>query len=210
MMIATEEEARAFVAQRADAAGMARLDKFVARLQVANTTQNLVSKASMEHVWQRHIADSAQLLDHVPRETSPWMDFGSGAGLPGLVVAAIDPSRKTFLIESRKLRIEWLTEMIGQLQLTNCRVLGGDATRVDCIPAAVISARAFAPMDRLVALSARFSTSSTRWVLPKGRSAAQEVAALPESLRGMFHVEQSVTDAEAGIVVGTGAVETAQ
>lgn len=207
-MIATEEEARAFVEQRTDAAGMARLDKFVARLEIANETQNLVSKASMAHVWQRHIADSAQLLDHVPRETSPWVDFGSGAGLPGLVIAALDPSRRIFLIESRKLRIAWLTEMIAQLNLTNCSILGGDAKRVASIQAAVISARAFAPMDRLVALSARFSTSATRWVLPKGRSAAQEVAALPKALRRMFHVEQSITDPEAGIVVGTGAVET--
>lgn len=206
-MIASEEQARAFVAERSDAVALARLESFIARLRIANETQNLVSRASLDGVWRRHIADSAQLLDHVPRETSPWVDFGSGAGLPGLVVAAIQPDRRVFLVESRKLRTAWLSEMIQELELRNCSVLAGDASRVNVFDAQVISARAFAPMDRLIALSARFSTSSTRWVLPKGRSAAQEVATLPPALRGMFHVEQSLTDPEAGIVVGVGAVE---
>jgi 16S rRNA (guanine527-N7)-methyltransferase len=68
----------------------------------------------------------------------------------------------------------------------------------------VISARAFAPLDRLLRLSARFSTTATQWVLPKGRSAEQEVQELPGRYRGMFHVEQSLTEAEAGIIVGKG------
>jgi 16S rRNA (guanine527-N7)-methyltransferase len=68
--------------------------------------------------------------------------------------------------------------------------------------AAVISARAFAPLDKLLDLSARFSTSATMWLLPKGASAQHELA----ELRGwahMFHVEQSLTDPAAGIIVGT-------
>ena len=60
------------------------------------------------------------------------------------------------------------------------------------------------PLDRLLALSARFSTRTTYWVLPKGRSAAQEVSELPKNRRTMFHVEQSHTDSEAGIIVGRG------
>lgn len=70
----------------------------------------------------------------------------------------------------------------------------------------VISARAFAPIKRLVSLSGRFSTTDTRWVLPKGRSAIQELASLPDELKASFHVEQSKTDPEAGIIVGNGHV----
>jgi 16S rRNA (guanine527-N7)-methyltransferase len=77
---------------------------------------------------------------------------------------------------------------------------------VDSFEAAVISARAFAPLTRLLALSARFSTRDTLWLLPKGRSAVQEVATLPRDSAELFHVEQSVTDAEAGIVIGRGRV----
>jgi 16S rRNA (guanine527-N7)-methyltransferase len=68
----------------------------------------------------------------------------------------------------------------------------------------VICARAFAPLSKLLSLSARFSTPDTLWMLPKGRSAAQELSEQPESIRAMFHVEQSRTDPEAGLVIGTG------
>lgn len=203
----SEDEARTFVADRCDAADFGRLEQFVARLKSANELQNLVSRASLEKVWLRHIADSTQLLDHVPRETSPWLDLGTGAGLPGLVLAMIQPTRRFILVESRNLRIEWLTETIENLRIQNCKLIASDLRNVARFDAAIISARAFAPLDRLVAQSARFSTADTRWVLPKGRSAAQEVAALPSLLRAMFHVKQSVTSQEAGIVLGTGKVE---
>lgn len=209
MILSSESAAKAYVARRCDSVDLARLEEFVDLLSVASERQNLVSKGSISSVWQRHIADSAQLVDHVPRETGPWLDLGSGAGFPGLIVAIIAPNRRVILVESRNLRIEWLNSVIDTLRIVNCEVRGNDLRRVQSFEAGVISARAFAPLDRLVAQSARFSTTDTRWLLPKGRSARQEVAALPAHLHAMFHVEQSVTDAEAGIVVGTGQVEIA-
>lgn len=183
------------------------LERFAVRLAEANQLQNLVSRSSLEAIWVRHIADSAQLLDHVSRGTSTWLDLGTGAGFPGLVLAIMRPDRSYILVEARTLRSHWLRETIACLELRNCEVHGCDIRAVPDFGAGVISARAFAPLPRLIAQSARFSTAATRWVLPKGRSAAQEIAALPASLRSMFHVEQSVTDREAGIVVGTGQVE---
>ncbi len=205
--LGTEEEARAFVAGRCAANDFVRAETFVQLLIAANETQNLVSQKSLSSVWLRHIADSAQLLDHVPRETGPWLDIGTGAGFPGLILAVLDPRRPYILVESRNLRIQWLKDVVGALTISNCTVVGADASRIDAVQAGVISARALAPLDRLVALSARFSTTTTHWVLPKGRSASQEVSALPSAQRSMFHVKQSVTDREAGIVVGTGKVE---
>lgn len=205
----SEKAAQQFVAERCEKADFARLSQLVSLLEVANQSQNLVARSSMSSVWVRHIADSAQLLDHVPRETSSWIDLGSGAGFPGLVLAIMDPSRTFQLVESRNLRVRWLMEAVESLRIENCEILGMDVRKVAGLHAGVISARAFAPLDRLIALSARFSTAATHWVLPKGRSASQEVAALPSAQRSMFHVKQSVTDPEAGIVVGTGKVETA-
>lgn len=205
--IVDESTARAFVAERCDENSFARLESFTRALARANQHQNLVSAGSLPFVWQRHIADSAQLLDHVSRETGLWLDLGSGAGLPGLVIAIMRPELDVVLIESRNLRIAWLREIIEQLSLDNCRVVGSDIRRAPALAADVISARAFAPMPRLIALSARFSTKATEWVLPKGRSAAQEVAELPADTRRMFHVEQSLTDAEAGIILGKGRIE---
>jgi 16S rRNA (guanine527-N7)-methyltransferase len=201
-MIGSEDEARAFVAERCDQDAIARLDLLVDLLRSENSRQNLVAASSLDQVWTRHIADSAQLIDHVPRGTNPWLDLGTGAGFPGVVIAAMSPELEVVLVESRKRRIEWLGDLIAALGLSRCRVEGKRLETVGSFNARVISARAFAPLPTLLELASRFSTSDTWWLLPKGRSAAQEVTALPFRMNGMFHVEQSQTSAEAGIVVG--------
>jgi 16S rRNA (guanine527-N7)-methyltransferase len=204
-MIADEAAARRFCAERTDAAGMARLERFAALLAEENQRQNLVSSASLDSIWQRHFADSLQLLDHVPRGTAgPWLDLGTGAGFPGLVVAMARPV-DAVLVESRKRRVEWLEQAKCELALENCRIIGGRLESVESFPAAVITARAFAPLGKLVDLSARFSTQATVWLLPKGRSAAQELCEQPPAVREVFHVEQSQTDPDGGILVGRGA-----
>jgi 16S rRNA (guanine527-N7)-methyltransferase len=174
----------------------------VAALVEENERQNLVARPTLDSVWQRHIADSAQLLDRVPRETPLWLDLGSGAGMPGLIVAAMRPEWHVVLVESRRKRIDWLAGMVRELALDRCQVEGTRLEQVESVPAGVISARAFAPLARIFELSARFSTSDTLWLLPKGRSAAQELRELPTRQKSLFHVEQTQTDAEAGIIVG--------
>lgn len=202
-MIGSEEEARGFVETLGDARAIGRLDRLAALLEAENQRQNLIAANTVSAIWRRHIADSAQLLSHVPRETDgPWLDLGTGAGFPGLVIATLRPDWRVVLVESRSRRVEWLNAAIADLDLRCCEVRGARLESVDAFPASVISARAFAPMPRLVALSARFSTSDTIWLLPKGRSAAQDLGSLPKALRQMFHVEQSVTDAESGIITG--------
>lgn len=202
-MIRSEDEAQAYVANMCDAVAVERLKYFVAALKDENEQQNLVAKPTLDIAWQRHIADSAQLLAYVSRETGLWLDLGTGAGLPGLVIAIMRPNRPVMLVESRRKRIDWLERMKTELELPKCEIAGSRLELVETVPAAVISARAFAPMPKLMDLSARFSTGQTTYLLPKGRSAAQELQTLPKKLRKLFHVEQSVTDEEAGIVVGT-------
>lgn len=204
-MIDDEASARSYVASLSDSQSMERLERLATKLVDENSRQNLIAAASVEQMWQRHIADSAQLLEHVPRETLalPWLDLGTGAGFPGLVIAALRPDWPVRLVESRARRIEWLREVVADLRLAHCEVIGMQLERVDAFPASVISARAFAPMPKLMDLSARFSTAETVWLLPKGRSAAQDLANLPAQLRKLFHVEQSLTDADAGIVVSS-------
>lgn len=203
-MIDNEDSARRFCAERTDAAGMDRLDRFAAMLAEENERQNLVSSASLGMVWQRHFADSLQLVDSVPRETGPWLDLGSGAGVPGLVLACARPDTTIKLVESRKRRIDWLIRAAGALELGNCEIIGSRLENVDSFSAAVITARAFAPLGKLLQLSARFSTRDTTWLLPKGRSAAQELSEQPKGVQAMFHVEQSQTDPQGGILIGRG------
>jgi 16S rRNA (guanine527-N7)-methyltransferase len=206
-MITTEEEARAYVAGLTDAAGMARLEAFAALVLEENQRQNLIAKATEPHLWQRHMADSAQLIENVSRETlganagGPWLDLGSGPGFPGLVIAILCPNMPVVLVESRSRRVEFLESAVTALDLRKCRVEGHRLERITPFAARAISARAFAPLSKLLSLSAPFSTSTTRYVLPKGRSAAQELEALKPSIRAMFHVKHSLTDPDAGIIV---------
>lgn len=204
MILTNEAEARAWLEELPewDRVAAERLDTLVALLAEENQRQNLVSATSLEAVWLRHIADSAQLLSHVPRETcSPWLDLGTGAGFPGLVIAALRPECEVVMVESRVKRTQWLERARIAMGLTYAEV---PSTRVELLPDRkyrVISARAFAPLPKLLQLSARFSTSDTMWLLPKGRSARQELADL-KGWRHAFHVEQSLSDAEAGVIVG--------
>lgn len=205
-LLVTEAEAQGWLRETlaVDTSGMDRLSRLVDLLLEENERQNLVARGTLPHVWVRHIVDSAQLL-HVSRETlqdGEWLDLGTGAGFPGLAVAAIQPDRPVTLVDSRRLRTEWLQRATDALGLRNVRVV---LSRVEDLPSgahAVISARAFAPLDKLVTLSARFSTPDTLWLLPKGARAAQELQMLPESWNHLFHVEQSLTDANAGIITG--------
>ncbi len=204
-MIASEAEARAWLdtLPEVDAIALDRLERLVALLIEENARQNLVSAASLEHVWQRHIADSAQLLCHAPRgKSSPWLDLGTGAGVPGLVIAALRPEIEVLMVESRARRIDWLARAAETLDLPLARVLGDRLEMIETRAVQVISARAFAPLDRLLDISARFSTADTLWLLPKGRSARDEVNQL-SGWAHLFHVEHSLTDPAAGIVIGT-------
>lgn len=206
MTLSTEVEAQDWLRNvlGVDAAGMDRLSQLVALLLEENEKQNLVARGTLPHVWTRHIVDSAQLL-HVSRGTlpdGPWLDLGTGAGFPGLAVAALQPDRIVTLVDSRRLRTEWLQRAADALGLVNVRVVLSRVEDLPSDPHAVISARAFAPLDKLVTLSARFSTPDTLWLLPKGAGAPHELQMLPESWRHMFHVEQSLTDPDAGIILG--------
>jgi 16S rRNA (guanine527-N7)-methyltransferase len=117
------------------------------------------------------------------------------------VIAALRPDWEVILVESRARRVDFLEHCVETLALPRCRVIGERLEKVAPFPAWVISARAFAPLDKLMRLSAPFSTNSTRYVLPKGRSAAHELSEAKKTIRRMFHVEHSLTDREAGIIV---------
>lgn len=179
-----------------------KLEAFIAFLKREAESQNLISASTLDHIWDRHIVDSAQLLRFCPDGPQTWIDLGSGAGFPGLVVALLSSHRVT-LVESRGRRIEYLQRAIALLDLeSQVTVAGMPLERVETAPYSVISARAFAPLDKLFDLAARFSTNKTLWLLPKGRNAAKEWEGVKSVWKGEFRIESSVTDAEAGILVG--------
>ena len=201
-----ERAARAWVEREFDVPRetMRRLDAFVGLLAEENGHQNLVSGPSLAAVWSRHIADSAQLLRWAPPSPGKWLDLGSGAGFPGLVVAALYAGAVT-LVEERKLRVDFLRKAVARLEIAGrAEVVASRVERFPPRPFDVISARAFAPLPRLLELGSRFSTDKTRWILPKGRNARSELEAAESSWQGDFRIEPSVTDPDAGIVVAEG------
>jgi len=206
-ILTSETQARDYVRTWADPAALERLERFATLLIEENQRQNLISRPSEKALWLRHFADSTQLLGHVPRETwgrlarNPWLDLGTGAGFPGLVIAILRSDIEMRLVESRSRRVEFLEHCVARLGLANCAVFGERLERIAPFPAAVISARAFAPLEKLLRLSAPFSTKDTSFLLPKGRSAAHELGKQKKAIRAMFHVEHSLTDRDAGIIV---------
>lgn len=209
MMLSSEEQAREWVSAQPGVSceTINTLDQLVAFVSQEAQHQNLVSAATLGQMWQRHVADSAQLLRFVePRVDEHWLDLGSGAGFPGLVVAIMAPCRVT-LVESRGLRIAYLNKAIGQIGLgSRVQVAGALLDKVEGFAADYISARAFAPLPRLLDGAGRFSTEKTRWLLPKGRNARTELESIAPAWQKLFHVEQSLTDSEAAILVGTGRI----
>jgi 16S rRNA (guanine527-N7)-methyltransferase len=201
----TEDEARSWLVEALDVPRetMNVLDRYVALLLDEATRQNLISDSTRDHVWARHIVDSAQLLmlaSDAPAGT--WIDLGSGAGLPGLVIAALT-DRPMLLVESRRKRVEFLAEAVKAMGVEKHVKVEG--RRVETLPdgtaAAVISARAFAPLDRLFTVAHRISRSGTVWLLPKGRGAQSELEVARGAWQGVFHVKQSVTDPASEIIV---------
>lgn len=198
----TEDEARAWLELHCHVprGTWRQFEILVDGVIAASRDQNLIAASTIPAIWERHIVDSAQLLLHASGES--WIDFGSGAGFPGLVIAALTGLPLT-LVESRRKRIDFLVEMVDRMEMArHVTVIGRRVEVIDPVERyAVISARAFAPLPRLFELTTKFSTEDTRWVLPKGRSAADELAQARRTWQGDFRIEPSVTDPEAGVIV---------
>lgn len=179
-----------------------RLERFAELLIAENQVQNLISKSTEADLWNRHFADAAQLIALAP-EGASWIDIGSGAGLPGLVIAILTGAPVT-LVEPRRLRADFLSRAVTEMDLTNVTVVHAKGEAVPRARYGVITARAVASVDRLFAMTAHLSHGGTMWVLPKGRSAQSELDEARKSWQGMFRLEPSRTDPDARILIASG------
>ncbi len=185
----------------------ARLEAYIALLTRWNARINLVAPATIETAWTRHVADSAQLFNLAPVSASSWIDLGSGAGLPGLPVAALaaekSPGLHVTLVESDTRKAAFLA--------TAAREMGLDVTveprRIEVLPARcydVVSARALARLDRLCALAHRFSVRHTGpgtvFLFPKGARLDSELTAATAHWHIRAERIASRTDPEATVL----------
>lgn len=203
----TEDEARTWLTAQGHAdAAMERLDRLVDLVVEENGRQNLISASTIPHMWSRHIVDSAQLLalSRARVDDGLWADLGSGGGFPGLVIACLREA-PLLLVETRALRARFLEGCIESLGLNHTTVKQAKVERVTLDrPAAFLSARAFAPLDRTFDVANHLCDEKSLWLLPKGRSAEIELVTARQQWQALFHVEQSVTDGDSAIIVASG------
>lgn len=166
---------RARVSARVSRETLSRLDALVALLDHWAPRINLVAPSTLRDVWSRHIDDSLQLLEaHAPL-AGPWVDLGSGAGFPGLVVAAARPDIAVTLVESDHRKCAFLTAATHAMGLS-CAISPTRAEILPAISAHVVSARALAPLPRLLPLAAPLLAPGGVLLAAKGRTAVHEVS----------------------------------
>ena len=167
--------------------------------------RGLIGPRELTRMWERHLLNSAAVVPFLGPGVV--VDIGSGAGLPGLVIASMEPERRVVLVEPMERRTAWLREAAETLGLDNVTVLRGRAEEVrDVVEADVITARAVASVDKLVKWAAPLLAADGRMALLKGRSAADELDKAKYALRraglvGEVHSAPTVPGLEATNVV---------
>ena len=175
-----------------------RLKAYADLLRTWSRRINLVAPRDIDRLWQRHILDSAQLADLLPPSATRLADLGSGAGLPGLVLALIT-ARETHLVERDQRKAAFLRDAVRQLHLP-ASVHAADAHALPPLMADVVTARALAPLPTLLPLVARHLRRGGIALLPKGRSVDRELTDVEGSWKMRVERFPSRTDRSATIL----------
>lgn len=182
---------------------LARLDLYVALLEKWTARINLVSRSSLSAVWDRHIADSAQIWALRRKSGKVWTDLGTGGGFPGLVVAIFaaqeDPNLAVHLVESDLRKCAFLSTVIRECGLST-QVHAERIEHVTLPPADVVSARALASLPELLALAEKLRCPDGIFLFPKGETVHKELADASRSWRLDYRIHPSRTDKNAAIV----------
>lgn len=155
--------------------------------------RGLIGPREGARLWERHLLNSAAVVPFLP--AGDVIDVGSGAGLPGLVIAAMLPEREVVLVETMERRAQWLAEAAERLDLARVRVIRARAeTLHGTETAAAVTARAVAPLPKLARWCEPLLAPGGAMLLLKGRTAAEEVASAASALRSL-RLEAEVLEA---------------
>jgi 16S rRNA (guanine527-N7)-methyltransferase len=184
-----------------------RLDMLVTELVRWQAIKNLVGPDTLQNVWERHVADSLQLAAHQPARGGLWVDLGSGAGFPGLVMAVLRTERAqgtTVMVESNARKCAFLRHVIRLGEL-DAEVM---PARIDAaVPmlaartTAVVSARALASLSQLLGWSFPLLRTGAVGIFPKGQDVERELQEAAISWSCDVALHPSLTDCKARIVV---------
>ena len=186
---------------------MERLEAYVAVLLDWRERVNLVGRSTLDDVWGRHVLDSGQLFRHLPAECPSVMDIGSGAGLPGLVLAILAaesrPGMATVLVESDGRKCAFLEAAMREAGVV-VEIRHERVERLPPLKPAVITARALAPLEKLLAMTRSQHHPGLQCLFMKGASHEQELTCLDDSPNIAATVIPSVTNPEGAIISLTG------
>jgi 16S rRNA (guanine527-N7)-methyltransferase len=188
-------------------AGLERLRWYLTELERWQPKINLVGPATLQDPWRRHFLDSAQLAPLLPAGAARLIDVGSGAGFPALVVAvlAADAAGEAFrglqvtAIESDQRKATFLNEIIRLLEIP-ATVYQGRAEAYGGARADVVTARACAPLERLLGLAAPLAAPGASLLFPKGEDVARELTAAGKDWKMHCRQHPSLTDPRGAIL----------
>jgi 16S rRNA (guanine527-N7)-methyltransferase len=181
-------------------AAMAGVEHYARLLAGPAVERGLIGPREVPRLWERHLLNSAAVAELVPRPCS-LIDLGSGAGLPGIVLALLLPDVRVTLLEPMLRRVTFLEECVRALELQNAQVVRGRAEELaGRISGDVVTARAVAPLGRLAALAVGLVRPGGMVLAIKGDTAQQEVASARPVLRRLGIRDVSVVRAGSGKV----------
>jgi 16S rRNA (guanine527-N7)-methyltransferase len=197
---------RALHAARVSRETIARLDKFIALLLARNQLVNLISSATAPQIWTRHVADSLQLLDLAEGRT--WADLGTGGGFPGIVIAcafADQHDHAIHLVESREKKAAFLREVAETLDLP-VQVHAGRIEEIgtQLPPIDVVTARALAPLPKLLPYIHPILRKGAKALLMKGQDIGAELTQASKYWNIDFELVPSKTDPSGRIMIVSG------
>ncbi len=175
------------------------LEQYAALLLKWNQKINLIGKTTENELWARHIEDSLQLLPLIPSSTKTLADFGSGAGLPGIIIAIARPDISVTLVEQDQRKSAFLIEAARALNLSNVTVMACDIHNVD-VGFDIVCARALAPLSELCALAYPRLGKNAICLFPKGENFATELAEAGDKWQFKHHEIPSKTNEKSCIV----------
>ncbi len=159
------------------------IDQFAALLASQGVLRGLIGPHEISRLWERHLLNSAAVVQFLP-STGQLIDVGSGAGLPGVVLAAMLPEVEVILLDPMERRVDWLNEVVAELAMVNVSVRRGRAEELHGeILVDAVTARAVAPMDRLGRMTMPLLVKGGVLVALKGRQAAAEVSKARSALK---------------------------
>ncbi len=182
-----------------------RLTNHARLLVERNAHLNLVAESTLPDMWRRHFWDSAQLAPLVPKGAKTLVDLGSGAGFPGLVLAVVldRPGLKVHLIDSTQKKCRFLEE-VAKATRAPVEVHWSRAEELPDLKADVVTARAVAPLTKLLGLAHPFFAAGTTGLFLKGRGLPAELTDASESWTLHAETIQSRSDPSGSILRVTG------